>query len=72
MLYIATKANISALLAGTSTEEGRIGYVALTRAKNLFWLAVPHSAGLLVEQNAAVGAGVELIQLPIAPSDHFA
>ncbi|MEG6651654.1 hypothetical protein V2A87_06170 [Pseudomonas aeruginosa] len=72
MLCIATKANISALLPGTSTEEGRIGYVALKRAKNLFWLAVPNSAGLLVEQNAAVGAGVELIQLPIAPSDHFA
>jgi superfamily I DNA/RNA helicase len=43
VLYIATKANISALLAGVATEEGRIGYVALTRAKNLFWLAVPNS-----------------------------
>jgi superfamily I DNA/RNA helicase len=43
VLYVATKANITALLAGTSTEDGRIGYVALTRAKNLFWLAVPHS-----------------------------
>lgn len=43
VLYVATKANISALLEGTGTEEGRIGYVALTRAKNLFWLAVPNS-----------------------------
>ena len=43
VLYIATNANISALLTGTATEEGRIGYVALTRAKNLFWLAVPNS-----------------------------
>ncbi|EGH26214.1 DNA helicase [Pseudomonas amygdali pv. mori str. 301020] len=41
VLCVATKANISALLAGTGTEEGRIGYVALTRAKDLFWLAVP-------------------------------
>lgn len=41
VLYVATKANISALLDGTDTEEGRIGYVALTRAKDLFWLAVP-------------------------------
>ena len=43
VLYVATKANISALLDGTGTEEGRIGHVALTRAKNLFWLAVPSS-----------------------------
>ncbi|WP_258195110.1 UvrD-helicase domain-containing protein [Pseudomonas japonica] len=43
VLYVATRANISALLAGTATEDGRIGYVALTRAKNLFWLAVPNS-----------------------------
>ncbi len=43
VLYVATKVNISALLAGTATEDGRIGYVALTRAKNLFWLAVPNS-----------------------------
>lgn len=43
VLYVATKANISALLEGTGTEEGRIGYVALTRARNLFWLAVPNS-----------------------------
>ncbi|WP_426779439.1 3'-5' exonuclease, partial [Pseudomonas aeruginosa] len=43
VLYVATKVNINALLEGTGTEEGRIGYVALTRAKNLFWLAVPKS-----------------------------
>lgn len=43
VLYVATKANIIALLDGTATEEGRIGYVAVTRAKNLFWLAVPNS-----------------------------
>lgn len=43
VLYVATKANITALLAGTATEDGRIGYVALTRAKDLFWLAVPNS-----------------------------
>lgn len=41
VLYVAKKPNIDALLAGTDTEEGRIGYVAITRAKNLFWLAVP-------------------------------
>lgn len=29
--------------SATATEEGRIGYVALTRAKSLFRLAVPNS-----------------------------
>lgn len=43
VMYIAKKAHIEALLSGTSEEEGRIGYVAITRAKNLFWLAVPQS-----------------------------
>ncbi|MNJ23735.1 putative ATP-dependent DNA helicase YjcD [compost metagenome] len=43
VLYVATKANICAMLGGTDTEDGRIGYVALTRAENLFWLAVPDS-----------------------------
>lgn len=44
VLYVAKKPNIQALLAGTLTEEGRIGYVAVTRARNLFWLAVPTSS----------------------------
>ncbi len=43
VLFVATKANIKALLSGTSGEEGRIGYVAITRARNLFLLAVPQS-----------------------------
>ncbi|EDG9598550.1 ATP-dependent DNA helicase, partial [Salmonella enterica subsp. enterica serovar Typhimurium] len=43
VLLVATKANVKALLSGTSGEEGRIGYVAITRAKNLFLLAVPQS-----------------------------
>ncbi|CAI1191769.1 DNA helicase II [Serratia fonticola] len=43
VLFVTKKANVKALLSGTSDEEGRIGYVAVTRAKNLFWLAVPHS-----------------------------
>ena len=43
VMYVAKKSNIKALLSGTGDEEGRIGYVAITRAKNLFWLAVPES-----------------------------
>jgi hypothetical protein len=42
VLYIATaKDHIRNMLDGTNTEIGRIGYVALTRARYLFVLAVP-------------------------------
>jgi len=44
VLFVTKKPNVKALLSGTGDEEGRIGYVAVTRAKNLFWLAVPHSS----------------------------
>jgi len=44
VLYIAEKAHVQGLIAGTDTELGRIGYVALTRAKDLFWLAIPSNA----------------------------
>ena len=41
VLYVANRANIEAMLNGMDTEVGRIGYVAVTRARNLLWLAVP-------------------------------
>ncbi len=42
VLYLAAKKeHASALLAGVDAEVGRIGYVAVTRARNLKWLAVP-------------------------------
>lgn len=41
VLYMATREHIEAMLGGVGTEVGRIGYVAVTRAKNLFWLGVP-------------------------------
>jgi hypothetical protein len=41
VLYIAGRGHGEAMLDGTNTELGRIGYVALTRARDLFWLAVP-------------------------------
>jgi len=44
VLYMATKPHVSALLGGGSTEDGRIGYVAVTRARDLLWLAVPVTA----------------------------
>ena len=44
VLYMATREHIEAMLDGVETEVGRIGYVALTRARNLFWLGVPATA----------------------------
>ncbi|MCA1510152.1 MULTISPECIES: UvrD-helicase domain-containing protein [Bradyrhizobium] len=41
VMYIADKRQVRALLDGTGTELGRIGYVAVTRARNLMVLAVP-------------------------------
>lgn len=43
VLYVAKKGHVQALLDGTGSEDGRIGYVALTRARDLFVLAVPSS-----------------------------
>jgi superfamily I DNA/RNA helicase len=43
VLYVAKKPHVRALLDGPSTEEGRIGYVALTRARDIFVLAVPEA-----------------------------
>ena len=65
VLYLAAKEHIDALLAGVNTEVGRIGYVAVTRARDLLWLAVPADAlaelrpALLASgfQEAGAGAG---------------
>lgn len=58
VMYVAKKANIKALLSGTGDEEGRIGYVAITRAKNLFWLAVPQSCLKELRENL-INAGFQ-------------
>jgi superfamily I DNA/RNA helicase len=63
VLYVATRAHIEAMLDGTETEVGRIGYVAVTRARNLLWLGVPANAlrdlrpDLLAAGFQEVGAG---------------
>ncbi len=41
VFYAARKNDITSLLDGPATEEGRIGYVAVTRARDLFVLGVP-------------------------------
>jgi hypothetical protein len=44
LLYLAEKDHVEALLQGVDTELGRLGYVAVTRARNLVWLAIPSAA----------------------------
>lgn len=44
VLYLTNKVHAEGLLNGVDTEIGRIGYVAATRARNLFWIGVPASA----------------------------
>lgn len=44
VLYMAKREHVEAMLDGVTTEVGRIGYVAVTRAKNLLWLGVPAAA----------------------------
>jgi hypothetical protein len=41
VLYICNRSHLDDLLGGTGTEVGKIGYVALTRARDLFVLGVP-------------------------------
>jgi hypothetical protein len=41
VLYIARKADLDNMLSGTGTEDGRIGYVAVTRARDLLVVGIP-------------------------------
>lgn len=41
VLYVTNTKSLNSLLAGTVDEEGRIGYVAVTRAADLLILAIP-------------------------------
>lgn len=49
VMYVCSKDHAEELLSGTATEDGRIGYVALTRARNLFVLAVPENSIIALE-----------------------
>jgi hypothetical protein len=69
VLYVAQKGHVRALLNGTGTEEGRIGCVALTRARDLFVLAVPDNclAEFAAELQAVGLKRVGLIEAPAQP-----
>ena len=45
VMYLTVKANLDALVAGTAEEDGRIGFVAATRARDLLVVAVPKKTG---------------------------
>jgi superfamily I DNA/RNA helicase len=58
VLYVATRQHVEAMLNGVDSELGRIGYVAITRARNLLWLGVPTTA-LRALRPALLAAGFQ-------------
>ena len=44
VMYIVTKDHAKKLIRGTDSELGRIGYVAITRARDYFLLAIPEQS----------------------------
>lgn len=40
-MYLTNKGDVDALVAGTGDEEGRIGFVAVTRGRDLLVVAIP-------------------------------
>lgn len=45
VLYLTTKKDLDALVTGTTDEEGRIGFVAVTRARDLLVIGIPANTG---------------------------
>ncbi|WP_321936268.1 ATP-dependent helicase [Paraburkholderia sp. J8-2] len=66
VLYMTLKEHAQALLDGVSTEVGRIGYVAATRARDLLWVAVPDSA-LKELRPKLLAKGFKEVGIPAAP-----
>jgi len=66
VLYIAHKEHAQALLDGVETEVGRIGYVAVTRARDLLWVAVPHNS-LKELRPALLAKGLKEVGITVAP-----
>lgn len=42
VLYLTTKKDLQAMVTGTNDEEGRIGFVAVTRARDLLVIGIPN------------------------------
>lgn len=45
VLYLTTKKDLDAMVRGTGDEEGRIGFVAVTRARDLLVVGIPTNTG---------------------------
>lgn len=67
VLFVATKEHAKAMLGGVSTEIGRIGYVAATRAKDLLWVAVPHTSLKELRQQL-LAKGFQEVGIATAPA----
>jgi len=46
VMYLARKADLEQLLAGPTSEDGRIGYVAITRATDLLIVGIPDTTSV--------------------------
>jgi superfamily I DNA/RNA helicase len=57
VMYLTVKGTLDALVAGTGDEEGRIGFVAVTRAQDLLVVAIPKKTSENVV-NALQGFGL--------------
>ncbi len=60
VLYLAERAHVKALIEGTGTETGRIGYVAVTRARDLFWLGILSGDATIFQKDLVAHAFVEV------------
>ena len=67
VLYVSLKEHAQAMLDGVSTEVGRIGYVAATRARDLLWVGVPHSA-LKELRPKLLARGFKEVGITVAPA----
>lgn len=60
VMYIGSRGHVRDLLDGATSENGRIGYVAVTRAKLLFVLAVPEACSKEFQPDLAARGFVQV------------
>ena len=66
VIYLAKKGDLTSLLQGPVTEDGRIGYVAITRARDLLLIGVPKGAEDLLPMLASKGVGAWAPPVPLS------
>lgn len=55
VVYLAKKGDLESLLKGPTTEDGRVGYVAITRARDLLLIGVPKQCEQFIAELATKG-----------------